>query len=311
MANIKGQLRLGVSSWCQTNAVADTTIAGAWLTANTFTDFPVYTVTGLLWSLRLPTNYFEVTPYRSLCGLGPFTNDVTVPYPHGYVTTETLAGGTNYPAGRTNWYTTDYGWSALPAITEALVVTKDTVKSLLSNTNLMTICDGHGPAGYTSTWAEAKSYVESVFGPTNTSAYTLLYQGSRSYMIATNKFYAYNTAQIWRFAPTLGAPSIPGKTGFGEFYGYGEYMTADTTSVFNAWGENVVLTNYTCISDDATNSFGDSLSRPFGSTNIHTWCAEPYLIFGEGFFLPTLGYKMEQTVRFIRRWNIPGGFTFY
>lgn len=75
-----------------------------------------WTAQALLASARLPTNYFEYTPYRTLSGLGPYTNDATVGHPHGWVTTETSAGGTNFPAGRTNWYTSDYGFDGIIAI---------------------------------------------------------------------------------------------------------------------------------------------------------------------------------------------------
>jgi hypothetical protein len=73
---------------------------------------PVWTVTGLLAACSMPTNWFAYTPRRCISGLGWATNDTSIPYPHGETNGYTVLGGTNFPAGRTQWYTTDYGYSA-------------------------------------------------------------------------------------------------------------------------------------------------------------------------------------------------------
>ena len=77
--------------------------------------FPVWTATGLLAAAKMPTNFFDYTPYRCLNGWGPHTNDTSVGRPYGYTNsnTSTNAAGTNFPGARTNWYTTDYGWDGM------------------------------------------------------------------------------------------------------------------------------------------------------------------------------------------------------
>ena len=88
------------------------------------TVYSLATTTAVAWLeyCKMPTNFLDYTPYRGLDGVGPFTNDTTVGHPHGWTNAYTLAGGTNYPAGRTNWYTTDYGWDGLKHLTTNLIV---------------------------------------------------------------------------------------------------------------------------------------------------------------------------------------------
>jgi len=89
--------------------------------ADDFTNFPAFTEVSICAAAQLPTNYFNFTPYRGLNGAGPFTNDTSTPAPHGWTNATTAAGGTNFPAARTNaiWYTTDYGWQGLKDMIDA------------------------------------------------------------------------------------------------------------------------------------------------------------------------------------------------
>ena len=88
--------------------------------------FPSYgagDVNLVLAEAKLPTNYLDNTPWRCLDGLGPYTNDTTVGHGHGWTAayTATNKAGNNFPASRTNWYTTDYGWDGMTSILSRLI----------------------------------------------------------------------------------------------------------------------------------------------------------------------------------------------
>lgn len=88
---------------------------------------------------RIPVNYLDYTPYRFIDGLGVFTNDTSVGRPYGWTNAYTVAGGTNFPAGRSTWYSTDYGIGPMTNIlAELLYVAVDVtgdVETRSSETN--------------------------------------------------------------------------------------------------------------------------------------------------------------------------------
>jgi hypothetical protein len=106
---------------------------------------------------KVPTNFFEYTPYRGLDGVGPFTNDATVGHPHGWTNAYTVAGGSVFPDSRTNWYTTDYGWDSVKAVVNVLTRRLATQIGAVWN-------DHTGLRSYvydsTNSFAEAKSFAE-------------------------------------------------------------------------------------------------------------------------------------------------------
>lgn len=84
-----------------------------------YSDFPWHclprlSVTNILISHGLPTNYFDYTPWRCLNGWGPFVNGTN--RPSGWTNSFTAKGGTN-----SNWTTTDYGWHGLRECIDELV----------------------------------------------------------------------------------------------------------------------------------------------------------------------------------------------
>ena len=106
---------------------------------NLVTDYTSYTqtvsltmrtVTNVLITSKLPTNYFDYTPWRCLNENGPFTNDATVQgRGHGWTNASTAAGGTNFPSSRTTWYTTDYGLEGIRCVTNLIAIQETPVFS--------------------------------------------------------------------------------------------------------------------------------------------------------------------------------------
>lgn len=77
---------------------------------NTVGTSPRWSVESITKTNNYPTNYFVETPYRSLHGLGGHTNDLAaIGHPHGHW----VECDAEYAIGRTNWYTTDYGWQGM------------------------------------------------------------------------------------------------------------------------------------------------------------------------------------------------------
>ena len=121
-----------------------------WFLANSnSTALPVYAATTLLAQCQMPTNWLVWTPWRSISGLGGNTNDWAVLYPYGYTNATTAAGGTNYPAGRSTWYDTDYGYGS---VTTLLARLTDIQKTPVATTNFA----GTSSAGYD--WAKTNTY---------------------------------------------------------------------------------------------------------------------------------------------------------
>jgi hypothetical protein len=79
-----------------------------------------YTSTSILASVKMPTNFFDYTPWSNLSGVGPFTN-AGLAWGNGWTNAQTEAGGTNYPEGRTKWFTTDYGLMRITNVFPALL----------------------------------------------------------------------------------------------------------------------------------------------------------------------------------------------
>jgi hypothetical protein len=111
------------NSWVQTPLVHDAASALAWMNAtNVARPFPVWNLepgeSNVLAYYHFPTNYLDFTPQR---WLGGHTNDPSAA-PHGFTNAYTVAGGTNYPPGRSCWYTTDYTFAPVVTLLNAMTI---------------------------------------------------------------------------------------------------------------------------------------------------------------------------------------------
>ena len=117
-----------------------------WLDADTNrTAFPLFAATNCLVAAGLPTNYFEYTPYINLAGIGAW--DIT--------NASTAAGGSTFPAGRTVWYVSDYGWQGISNVCATLTATRnDRIWAPNEYANHLTATGGmwHTSSGQNNSW---------------------------------------------------------------------------------------------------------------------------------------------------------------
>ena len=113
--DLKGCLKTAIPFYVNTNGI--TSYTNYFWTANPDArSLPLWTATGVLIACKMPANWFDYTPPRGLSGLGGSTNDASVGHPYGFTNAWTILGGTNYPSGRSKWYTTDYGYGRATGI---------------------------------------------------------------------------------------------------------------------------------------------------------------------------------------------------
>jgi hypothetical protein len=116
-------------------------------------------ICALLGEWRLPTNFLDYTPWRDISGVGGFTNDIAaVGHPHGVTNTSTARGGTNFPTGRTRWYTTDYGYDGMRAVLTNLARRTEGYIEHHGGTHYI----GWG-GGYESSWDDAKAEAQETY----------------------------------------------------------------------------------------------------------------------------------------------------
>jgi len=153
LQNLKDKVEELVPYFVDTNEVdAGATSFAGWfqtLQAGSYpTDFPMLTISGVCTHVGIPTNYFDYTPWRCLNGRGPFTTGVdyaAIGHPHGWTNATTADGGSiSLPAGRTNWYTTDYGWEGLKAAINLLRYSRTNATAVASTNSTHGYYNGEG-----------------------------------------------------------------------------------------------------------------------------------------------------------------------
>jgi len=290
-------------AWVNTNALTSTADAGAALTANSGA-WPIWNNQAqFLAQCRFPTNYFDFTPYRGTSGCG---------YP--YVTSETLAGGTNYPPGRTNWTTLDYGVARLPTLINSLYATR---METLSATNSRAWGTGSG-----STWSAAKTAAENNYsnrvetfwdGRAGTSGWGYWHPADQWTPEAWYSYSAYihNSVRTWSPDTAVYASGVSNRY---EVYVRANHIPYGTpavgTQVFDRIDfPAITLTNYVFVGSQT-----NFATITIGSTNRpSTWCDDPGVdpAYGDGLggymFAKTLGCSINGGTVAVRFWNVTNG----
>lgn len=303
LTNIKQRIQTVIPSFLAATSLDTTSpVASNYFSARPgiATTLPLYSVTGLLWALYLPTNFFAYTPILGMSGLGAYTNDATTPYPHGFTNAFTQAGGTNFPASRTNWYDTDYGLSSIPGILSNLVWTTFTTTATSTNRYY-----GFGEA---STWAGAKSAADAAYAPLSGSPSRYVFGGYGLYLgggtVYNAKLYAANfRCQTTSLPTTQFVCSV-------EWYNWATNAAANVNEP--VWDSLVLplIENVFSYVGSATSTNTVTNLFVFGNTNKPAWCAAPPAVSaGEsslGFWFNDIANALKGVVR----WDIAGGFTF-
>lgn len=294
----------GSIKWVPTNACLSAANSAQALNDNGG-NWPVWNIkTQFLAQLRFPTNYLEYTPWRSIFQPG-----------YGYVTSETLAGGTNFPSGRTNWISTDYGLARLPELVNAL---RSTTVPDIPWTNTAWAWG----LGQSTNWAQAKTIAETNY-QIRTSTYpteagtsgwgwwrqsdnkyfygTKINNAIRSYYPASMLVERTNTYHLFVSSTHISYPPGVARIDVGN-------------PVFDSIDfPSLVLTNYAFVGSGTNRS-----SVAIGSTNRPSvWCADPGVdpSYGDGLggyiFGSTLGCDIYPGQKAIRHWAVTNGLRYY
>jgi hypothetical protein len=213
-----------------------------------------YTVPGLLNGVKVPTNLLDYTPWSNFSGCGPFTNE-GLAWGNGYTNQWTAAGGTNFPTGRTNWYTTDYGYMLITNIFEPMKWVRAKPEMYV---------DIYLASGFKTNLTESKEQAatnRNYFG----AAVNLLEWGSYIYLNGPyydSKLY-YGVADVTTFS----TPIIPPIKCDADFYA--KCIPADFLfegCVFTNFGDTNVSESFIRF-DQIYNAASSNVVSEFGSTN--------------------------------------------
>lgn len=306
--NCKSRLQAAIPSYLVTN-ILDTTspVASNYFGSNPgkTTHFVKHTATGLLWICRMPTNYFAYTPWRSLSGLGGNTNDASVSYPYGDTNAFTVAGGTNFPPGRSAWYTTDYGWQSWPTLISNLVWTGGADAWYRTNTWGTYI---HYPESYDTTFAGMKTKVEALWQSPDPTTGNFIWG---AYATDSGSYYngALRASQFYSSISSLPTQYLH----YVEFYAWSTNQSFSNPGVqeYSAQGtplQSNVL-SYVCY-ESSSNAVSTGV---FGNTNMPSWVDQPAANYdenGRGFAFVDYAVAPNTAQRYLIRWDNTGGFLF-
>lgn len=235
---------------------------------------PMLTVTGVLCALNMPVNYFSYTPYRSISGAG---GDIVsgIAYPVGFTNATTAAGGSWFPSGQTNWYTTDYGYAKLPDLLNLLIWTASSAV-------------GETVAAYEAATNDTKGWTQEQFDILKADASTLwalttgTNVGWKDRAVTDGSFQqiggwmeARAASQTWRVKAAGLATNCSRQV---EFYAYTQTPATyqGFTPVFSAMGEGWSENHYNYVSLSSESSDPIVYSATAGSTNFPSLWLGPY-----------------------------------
>jgi len=282
--NIKAKVKALVPLFADINASTNgADLEHYFLTVGTNSSsvIPVCTVTGLLAGLNVPTNYFDYTPWRGISGIGGNVDDESVGHAYGKANSTTASGGTNYPSGRTCWYTTDYGVEGLTGIVSRLMWVGKTVKPCAS------VYGGeryaHPRWGVCPSFAEIKiDSVSDYAGPCFYPVYAPWHMIGSALQVLTWYDEGYMVSRCGQIMSEVDTWTVTGlSTGFQpivQFYHWaavptGLFFPTNTGAVFNDWGLGLTTNWNFCFEDVAAAA---SYTNAIGSTNMPaSWCADP------------------------------------
>lgn len=266
---------------------------------------------------RLPTNFFTYTPYRGINGLGPFTNDATVGHPHGWPVS-TNDAGTNFPAGRTNWYTTDYGWDGITNVLGRLTKYERHpewgVNDLHAYSNAYWTLFSEQPS-----WSDAQTALAASSPSASPNYYGHKTVGK--YHIADSGYLAdaYGNQVDMTLSTTYAQGGVTGQlisivflTSKPDFY-YGDYDPMGTAlSNQGAWTNADAYGWQQTVGAATTTLTSFSFPAP-------PWCSDPSSGYdrGDGYKISSKGWKVTEDVQgsgigpeLIYDFSLPGGFKF-
>jgi len=307
LLDLKAKTKTCIPSFAATNLLDDASPFCATRATSSGSGFtiPTWSVTGLLVYLRMPTNYFDYTPYRSLTGLGADTNDTSTTYPHGFTNAFTALGGTNWPGSQTNWYSTDYGYAKLPDILNALRWT-------VGNASGSTVAQYEGTTNNTAGWTDAVWQQLKTDASNQWAASTSTNVGWTASSCANGGWIqlpawmeARSVSQTWKIQTTGLATALAHRV---EHYAYttnaAQYQ--GVTPTFDSFGEGWVNGQYKYLSLSTAQTNATIDSSLGGSASIQTnWAARP----ANPPSNTGIGYR-HSAYKALVLWDVVGGFQF-